>query len=56
MDMSIGGIRENIEMKRKFKQMGLKTYPVIIVQEEGDDEMIFPEFDEKLFDDLLKEK
>lgn len=56
IDMSIGGIKKNQEMKKQFKRMGLKVYPVIIVQQEGEDEMIFPEFDERLFDDLLKER
>ena len=56
VDMSIGGVPENIEMKKAFKKMGLKTYPVIVVEKDGEDEMIFPEFDRKLFDDLIKEK
>jgi hypothetical protein len=42
--MSIGGIKENIDMKIAFKKMGLKSYPVIVFQKDGDDEMIFPKF------------
>ena len=55
VDMSIGGIKKNQEMKKMFKKMKLKTYPVVIIQKDDEDEMIFPEFDEDIFDELLKE-
>ena len=56
VDMSIGGDKETIEMKIQFKRMGIKEYPIIFVQRDGEDEMIFPGFDEKIFDGLIKEK
>lgn len=53
IDMSKGGIKETIEMKKRFKRLGLKTYPIIIVNHKGE-ELIFPKFDEGSLDKILK--
>ncbi len=47
IDMSQGRL---IEDKKKFKKMGLKTFPIIVITKNGE-ELIFPEFDT----DVMKE-
>ena len=52
-DMGIGGRPELQQMKKKFKEMGLKTYPVTLIKNEGG---IIPleGFDEKEFNRIFK--
>lgn len=54
IDMRIGGNQETIEMKKKFKSIGLKTYPVIVVNRKDGREFIFSEFDEKTLEKVIK--
>ena len=56
VDMSVGGNKNTIEMKKKFKQLGLKTYPVIILDEGTENELIFPEYDEKILEDIARKE
>jgi glutaredoxin len=35
LDMSIGGIPELQQKKKEFKSMGLTTYPVTLIKDEG---------------------
>lgn len=51
-DMGVGGIPELQQMKKKFKEMGLKTYPVTLIKDEGG---IIPleGFDEEEFDRMF---
>ena len=54
IDMSIGGKKSLIEKKKQFKSMGLKTYPVFIVDINGE-EMIFPGFDKDSLSGVIKD-
>jgi len=54
IDMSIGGIKKTIEEKKRFKALGLKTYPIIIINTEKDGELIFPEFDKDSLNNILE--
>jgi len=56
IDMSKGGNKKTIELKKKLKSLGFKTYPIIIIQPDGDDEMMFPEFDKELIEDLINDE
>lgn len=55
IDMSRGGIKETIEMKKRFKRMGLKTYPIIIINHDVEGELIFSEFDKDVLNELIGE-
>lgn len=50
IDMSVGGNKKTIDRKRQFKSIGLKTYPVVII----DDDFIIPEFDKDVIDNILE--
>ena len=50
VDMSQGGIPELQQMKRLFKQLGLKSYPVTLIQET---QTILQGFDKKEYDKVF---
>ena len=54
IDMSVGGQPDLIEKKKMFKKMGLKAYPVIII-DDLDEEMVFPGFDKDTLDGVIKD-
>jgi len=54
IDMSKGGDKDTIEMKKKFKEMGIKNYPVIVWNSGNDNEMIVSGFDKEMIDSLIK--
>jgi len=55
IDMSIGGNKQTIEMKKRFKRLGFKTYPIVIIDSKKHGELIFPEFDKDSIGDILGE-
>lgn len=54
IDMSIGGIKDTMERKRQFKELGFETYPIIIIKSKSEGELIFPEFDKKSLDMIME--
>ena len=51
IDMSKGGNKKTIEMKKKFVSMGIKNYPVVV----WNDDTIIPGFNKDLMDSLIEE-
>jgi len=49
INMKKGGNPETIQMKKKFKKLGIDTVPVIVVGED-----IVPGFDKDVLDELLR--
>lgn len=49
IDMSIGGIKEVQQMKKQFKEWGLKVYPVILI----DKKVILQGYDKKEFEEVF---
>ena len=54
IDLSIGGNPETIQMKKKFKEMGIDTIPIVVVEDDSGGQMIFPEFDEEKMNQVFE--
>jgi len=52
INLKQGGNKDTIEMKKKFKQLGIDTVPVIVI----DDEYIISELDEDLIWRILNDR
>lgn len=54
VDMSIGGRKQVINRKKQFKELGFRTYPIIIIEEENDEELIYPKMNDKELKEILE--
>jgi len=55
IDMSVGGNKETMNKKKQFKALGIKTYPIIIINTSKYGELIYPEFDKNSLDRVLRD-
>ena len=56
VDMSKGGNKETINLKKKLKKLGFTEYPIIIWNAGTKDEMMFQGLDKDIMESLIEEE